>query len=75
MTAENESIMLEILKRLQADMADVKQDIRDLKVRVGILEGHTQGLMAAQHLANERLDRIDTRVGRIERRLDIVEAL
>ena len=74
MTAESESQILEILKRIQADLADVKQDIRDLKMRVGILEGHMSGLVAAQHLTNERLDRTDERIARIERRLDLVDA-
>jgi uncharacterized protein YlxW (UPF0749 family) len=73
MTAENESLILEILKRIQADVADIKQEVRDLKVRVNILEGHVQGLMAAQHMTNERLDRMDESIARIERRLDIVE--
>ena len=73
MTAENESLILEILKRIQADVAGIKQEMSDLKMRVNILEGHVQGLLAAQHLTNDRLDRMDQRIGRIETRLDLVE--
>ena len=73
MTAETESLILEILKRMQADMAGIKQELSDLKMRVNILEGHIQGLLAAQHLTNDRLDRMDQRIARIETRLDLVE--
>ena len=73
MTEQTESLILEILKHIQTDIGDVKQELVDLKMRVNILEGHTQGFMAAQHLTNERLDRLDGRVARIERRLDLVE--
>lgn len=73
MTADTESLMLEILKRLQGDMSEMKQDMRDMKIRTGLLEGHTASLLTAQHHTNERLDRINDRVERIERRLEIVE--
>lgn len=73
MTAETESLMLEILKRLQADMSELKQDMRDTKIRVGLVEGHVASLLVAQHHTNERLDRLSDRVERIERRLDLVE--
>ncbi|MEI9850082.1 MAG: hypothetical protein WDN24_03505 [Sphingomonas sp.] len=73
MTAETESLILEILMRIQSDIADIKQELIDLKMRVNILEGHVQGLMAAQHLTNDRLDRMDIRIGRIETRLELVE--
>ncbi|MEH3106631.1 MAG: hypothetical protein PGN09_04905 [Sphingomonas fennica] len=72
--SDNDSIMLEILRRIQADIADTKQDIRDLKFRVGQVEGYVASGVAAQQHTNERLDRIDGRVERIERRLDLVEA-
>jgi hypothetical protein len=65
MTAENESIMLDILKRIQADVSDVKADVRELKVRTTIVEGHLAGVMASLGVMNERMDRIDT--GRADR--------
>ena len=74
MTAENESIMLDILVRIQADIAEMKQDVRDLKVRVGLLEGHVSHLLAVQRHTNERLDRLNDRVERIERCFDLVDA-
>ena len=74
MTEVDAGLLLEVLKRIQGDVSDIKQEMRDLKVRVGIVEGHMQSMIAAQHLTNERLDRMDDRIGRIERRLDLVEA-
>ncbi len=74
MTAETENLMLEILKRMQVDISDIKQDIRDLKIRVGLLEGQAAGQLAAQHHTNERLDRVGDRIERIERRLELMDA-
>ncbi len=72
--SDNYSVMLEILRRIQADVADTKPDIRDVTFRVGQVEAYVaRGVAALQH-TNERLDRIDGRVERIERRLDLVEA-
>jgi chromosome segregation ATPase len=73
-TAETESLILEILKKIQADLAEMKQDIRDLTVRVGLVEGHVSHLIAAQHHSNERLDRMSNRIERIEQRLNLVDA-
>ncbi|HEX8215029.1 MAG TPA: hypothetical protein VF582_06105 [Allosphingosinicella sp.] len=73
MTEQTESLIVGILKRIQADVAEIKQDVRDLKVRLGVMVGHVSNLVAAQHHTNERLDRMGDRVERIERRLDLVD--
>ncbi|KPF60074.1 hypothetical protein IP88_16145 [alpha proteobacterium AAP81b] len=74
MTEVDGSLILSILQKMQGDVAEIKQEVRDLNVRVGIMGSHMRGLIAAQQLTNERLDRLDVRIERIERRLDLVDA-
>ncbi|MEQ9333204.1 hypothetical protein [Thalassobaculum sp.] len=67
MTREPESLILEYLRRLDAGMQLLREDVGDLKRR---LTGVEEGLAGV----NRRLDRLDGRVERIERRLDPAEA-
>lgn len=69
-----ENIILEHLKAIRSAVDITANDIQDLKFRAGNLEA-----TAAQHgvlLASisTRIDKIDERVTRIEKRLDLVEA-
>ena len=73
MTAETENILLEVLKRIQAEMADMRDDISELKTRATALDEHMGGLIIQVSGNNTRLDRIDERIKRIERRLEISE--
>jgi predicted nucleic acid-binding Zn-ribbon protein len=74
MTAESESLMLEILKRIQADIADLKDDLAMLKIRATAVDEHLSGLFISVSGNNARLDRVDERLARIERRLDLTDA-
>ena len=67
MAREPESLILEYLRRLDAGMQLLREDVGDLKRR---LTGVEEGLAGV----NCRLDRLDGRVERIERRLDLAEA-
>ena len=62
-----ENLILEYLRRLDAGMQLLREDVGDLKRR---LTGVEEGLAGV----NRRLDRLDGRVERIERRLDLAEA-
>ena len=73
MTVENESVMLEILKRIQSDMSEVKADVSDLRLRMTATEEHLATLVMSTAGINHRLDRLSKRVERIERWLDLVE--
>jgi septal ring factor EnvC (AmiA/AmiB activator) len=71
----------ELLKRLQADMAEMRRDHRDLRDRVASVEGHVAAMRVDQaRLAADQarisaiLDRISDRLERIERRLDLAPA-
>ena len=74
MTEGVENMMLEILKRMQVDIADMKGDIADLKTRATAVDEHIGGLFITISGNNARLDRVVDRLERIERRLDLTEA-
>jgi hypothetical protein len=64
-TDERTSPILERLKRIPTKLADIGGDLGDLKMRTLAVEN----LLAA---INHRTDRFDQRLGRIERRLEVV---
>jgi hypothetical protein len=63
---EAESLVLEHLRHIRRAADDLRDDMREVKGRLGILETQDANM-------SSRLDRIDMRVERIERRLDLVE--
>lgn len=80
--AENvESLVLEQLRLVRAELVSIKDDTREIKTRLAVVESGIASLrrdngdfattQAAQHLS---YDRLADRVERIERRLDIADA-
>ena len=59
--------LFETLKGIQATLSKIGDDMHEVKERLGILE------MQYASLSN-RMDRMDLRIGRIERRLGLIEA-
>jgi hypothetical protein len=59
-------LLLETLKAIQGTLTRLVDDIHEVKERLGILE------MQYASLSN-RMDRMDLRIERIERRLGLVE--
>lgn len=74
MTEVDFNLMLEILKRLQADMAEVKRDIAAIRVEVAAMGQQLAGLTAAVYSGKTEMDDLRRRVERIERRLDLTDA-
>ncbi len=68
------SLILSILKEIRVDVADIKQDISDLKMRVHVLEDQYASIAMSVSGVNHRLDRVQTDVTTIKRRLDLVDA-
>jgi predicted nucleic acid-binding Zn-ribbon protein len=64
---EPDSIFLVYLRRLPEQIEAIREDNREIKSRLGILEQQGASL-------STRLDRIEVRLDRIERRMDLVEA-
>jgi hypothetical protein len=64
---EPDSVAPVTLRRIDAKLDRISDDMRDLKVRATATEEAIAGV-------NRRLDRIEMCVERIEKRLDLVEA-
>lgn len=71
MTESDQSLMLEILKRLQADMSDVKRDLAGIRVELSAMGQQLAGLTAAVYSGKSDADDLRRRVERIERRLEL----
>jgi hypothetical protein len=60
--------------RILAEMGSIASSLADLRMRASALEG-VIGLLVTQVAAiNIRLDNFETRIDRIERRLNLIEA-
>ena len=64
----------ELLKKVRAEQQEKRFDLLDLKMRVSATEDHLSGIVISNAGINARLDRVDERLGRIERRLELTEA-
>jgi archaellum component FlaC len=67
MAGEPDNLILVLLRKIDERTARITDDLQDLKVRVTAIEEGLAGI-------HRRLDRLDTRVERIERRLELTEA-
>jgi hypothetical protein len=74
MSEQPENIMLVYLRRLDAKMDRLTEGQLDLSGRVTSLERQVALLHGDFAGQSARLDRVDTRLERIERRLDLVDA-
>ncbi|MBH5369995.1 hypothetical protein [Bradyrhizobium glycinis] len=67
MANEPDSIVLALLRKIDQRTERMADDLQDLKVRVTAVEEGLAGV-------NRRLDRLEIRVDRIERRLELTDA-
>ena len=74
MTAEVENIVLEHLRHMRRTLDRVAEDVSDLKLRMSSIEHHAGQIQVQMAGLNSRMDRFDERLGRVERRLDLVDA-
>ena len=64
MTSEPDNIVLVMLRKIDQRTEPMADDLQDLKVRVTAVEEGLAGV-------NRRLDRLEVRVERIEKRLEL----
>ena len=67
MGEEVDKPVLEYLRHIRAVTDETRQDIRDLKTRVGFLEQQYASI-------SSRMDRVDLRLERIETRIGLIDA-
>jgi predicted nucleic acid-binding Zn-ribbon protein len=65
--ANSDNVVLEHLHHIRSAVDGLRDDMREVKGRLGILESQYANL-------SNRLDRVDSRIERIEQRLSLAEA-
>jgi hypothetical protein len=68
----NEDLILEILKRVHADVSDTRRRCESVETRMSAFEDYLRGLQTGYSGVHSDLTQINARVGRIEQRLDLV---
>lgn len=63
---KREALVLEHLRHIRSAVDGLREDMREVKGRLGILENQYASL-------SSRVDRIDGRIERIEQRLELIE--
>ena len=71
MTLEQGDLILEILKKMQGDVADIKRDVSSLTMRVSSLEDHFRGTLTTLYGIQSDVAHLKVRVDRIEERLGL----
>lgn len=74
MAETTDSLVLEYLRRLSADVGLLRDGFQDMRARFGSLEEQVAGLRRDVVRLEHRIDQFDDRLRRIERRLDLTEA-
>lgn len=70
----NEDLILEILKRVQADAAETRRHMANFDTRLSAHDDHLRGMLTSLGGVQAELSQLNVRVDRIERRLDLTEA-
>ena len=68
-----ENLILEQFRRLDQRLENIENDMGDIKLRVNAVEDHMATLVMSVSGINHRLDRIESRVTRIEKCLDLTD--
>jgi hypothetical protein len=67
-------LMLELLKRIQSDVADVKREQLSMGLRLATVEQHLAANQVESARQSGDIAQIKTDIALIKRRLDLVEA-
>jgi archaellum component FlaC len=80
MTAETDNLVLDILGRVHGDLAELRSGQQDIPHRLSLIETRLAGIdrnLADQYASDAgqsaRIDRLEDRLGRIERRLELTD--
>ena len=71
MTGNVENLILERLRRIDDRLSNIEGDMKDIKLRMTIVEEHIGNFLLSISGLGSRIDRSDERLQRIERRLDL----
>ena len=73
MIKDRDNVFLEMPRRIRASQERTELDLADVKSHVSALEQMQGQALVLLGAMSQRMDRFDERLGRIERRLDLVE--
>jgi len=71
MANETENLVLDHLRHIRKAVDEVRLDMIDVKARISGVEGTLGHVMTQLAVVSGRVDRIEERLGRVERRLDL----
>jgi hypothetical protein len=74
MADEPDNVVLMLLRRIDAKLDRVIEDVQDLKIRMTNVEERLAAVEMSIAGVQRRIDRVETRLDRIEKRLDLVDA-
>ena len=74
MTDDVENLVLEQLRLIRKAQEEMREDILDIKIRLSATERHLGEVQLQLAALNSRMDRMDERLARVERRLGLVDA-
>jgi regulator of replication initiation timing len=67
-------LLLEVLKKVQGRLNIVADDVSDIKQRLVTIETYVSTLVREDARLNERLGHLETRLNRVEQRLELSDA-
>ena len=73
MAVETETLMMEILRRIQTDISTIRTDTREIKSRLGLLEQRMPLIDSHLTELSLRMDRRDDLIERVLVRLELSE--
>ena len=74
MTAEIESLVLEHLRAIRADIADLKDRMTSVEVQLSAIGQQLGALTTAVYSGKSEMDTVKRRLDRIERRLELSDS-
>ena len=74
MTEHVDSLVLELLRAIRADIADLKRDVTGNTVQIAALGQQLAGLTTAVYSGKSDLEDMKRRVERLERRLELLDS-
>jgi ABC-type transporter Mla subunit MlaD len=67
-------LLLEVMRRIQSDIGDLKRDVREVKARLSAQDDHIRGVITSIGILTDKTDNMADRMERIEKRLGLVDA-
>lgn len=71
MTEDTESLVLEILKKMQGDMASVKEDLHLMRMEMTAIRHDLASVRTLQDVQSTEIERLKGRLDRVEGRLEL----